>query len=61
MRTTDGDGVVVAALVIETRHPRVLAAFWGGMLSREVTPASGAVELLGSPTQPTLRFVHGVS
>ena len=58
MNTSDSD-CAVAALIIETSDPRRLAAFWGAMLAREVTLAEGSVELPGSATQPTLRFVPG--
>jgi len=45
------------AIVLDARHPAVLAAFWGALLGREVVAEPEGAWLPGSDTQVGLRFV----
>jgi len=44
------------AITFDVASPEVVAAFWAGLLGREVVPDAGGRLLPGSPTQVGLRF-----
>ena len=51
--------ITLAALAVDSPDPRRVARFWAELLGREVVTRAEGVELPGSVTQPTLRFIPG--
>ncbi len=48
----------LVAVTFDAHRPAEVAAFWGGMLGRDVVPESGGALLAGDSTQVALRFVE---